>query len=788
MAPPSSSSAHSSSSFLSLLPFHPAFGLTPPAPPPSRPPDASQSKSRASLALARPLPWFPKHSLLAMRGDDLVVAGNDGLAALGLAGLRRAWDGRVAERVDSTNSTDSSSIEETEMPSDDEMREICARIPARRLFAAALDFSPRAILLNATGRLLAVAGDKELCVVVLPNRPLGFSGLLRDSDSDSDNVQHLEALELRSFRVGEFHLSTSPRHSIVKSLWHPLSDSSSCLCVLTSEGILRFYDLTASSSSPCLTLPLLPSPTGLTPPAVSFSIPHTPPNPDLESPAPFSGLTVYGLNQAGDIYLACPVLPPGDFRVDSTSLHALVADPESSDDLRGWARSALNQSIPHPKHPPSLLVSLTRPLPPSARQGPLKIQPEPPELAGGVATDLHVVERNDGTRAWFVIWGDGKLEFGVDVASSLDPKFANPDAEEEEEWSLVRKLGGFGLDDEPMMDGGVVGGQPPPLLLLASLSISPELARDPESAKMGAPTILQDPMYDDSVLISHAYGVHSISTESLLNAAKEGRMIGKEPPVVSQLVDTTSTEGSLNPVLGLVVTDSPRLERAFLAAAARGGAVARRLPLRIRGLDALPDQVVGEFELSGEEESEPWVPLVTAPFRIPEGVSGLPGPVSLGKRGVEETDEAVLRRLAEGIARLREKVGAAWVGGGEVEDRYVFPFSRLCAGADVCAGVRMEVQRLHAEKAGKFLEGMRDRLDLLREKAGGLPERFESLAREQRRLRKKADSIVDIALDITRPELTKEERDWAREVDMGLEKGAEFGGKVAQVGFFLRCS
>jgi hypothetical protein len=64
-----------------------------------------------------------------------------------------------------------------------------------------------------------------------------------------------------------------------------------------------------------------------------------------------------------------------------------------------------------------------------------------------------------------------------------------------------------------------------------------------------------------------------------------------------------------------------------------------------------------------------------------------------------------------------------------------------------------------------------------------LATRLEKLVASQRRLRRKADSLLDVVLDINRPELSREEREWSKEVGDAGEKVPSWGGEVEKVGF-----
>lgn len=271
---PTSSSSSLSGSFLDCLPFHPAFAvlsgsLNSDA---SLPSNAVVVKSTTnSKNPSFNLPYFPKHALLGLRGDDLLIgsagSSGNGLVALNLAALLREWDRRVERRTNqrpseielfnngkTTSNDDKATLAAEEALTDDDLRQLCASVPARNLVLTALDFSPRVVKVNSTGRLAAIAGDKDICVAVLPRGSLGQFAKTETEELDEDKgsgsgsgepiVQPTPTptptpLELRSFKVGEYYHSTDPRHSVVSIEWHPLADGGSTLGVLSSEGVLR---------------------------------------------------------------------------------------------------------------------------------------------------------------------------------------------------------------------------------------------------------------------------------------------------------------------------------------------------------------------------------------------------------------------------------------------------------------------------------------------------------------------------------------------------------------------
>ena len=94
----------------------------------------------------------------------------------------------------------------------------------------------------------------------------------------------------------------------------------------------------------------------------------------------------------------------------------------------------------------------------------------------------------------------------------------------------------------------------------------------------------------------------------------------------------------------------------------------------------------------------------------------------------------------------------------------------------------MELQQQHANRAEEHLRLLQDRSGQLLESAKTLTNRLASLSSGQRKLRRKADAILDVLLDISRPELTREEREWSREVENGLERVPVLEAEVEKVG------
>ncbi|KAK9382603.1 uncharacterized protein V2V93DRAFT_365565 [Kockiozyma suomiensis] len=97
-----------------------------------------------------------------------------------------------------------------------------------------IEFAVRQLKINETGTLLAIIGDCDIVICILPLP--GFSKQVEPK------------LHARRRTVGERVFSSNIK--IRKALWHPLSKEDSCLLVLCSDNTLRMFDLNYSYDEP----------------------------------------------------------------------------------------------------------------------------------------------------------------------------------------------------------------------------------------------------------------------------------------------------------------------------------------------------------------------------------------------------------------------------------------------------------------------------------------------------------------------------------------------------------
>jgi nucleoporin NUP82 len=109
----------------------------------------------------------------------------------------------------------------------------------RRLRASKLDFAIEILIVNPTGKLLAVVGSHQVVVVVLPR-----SGALTHGLQGTSAMDTVVDINVKAAAVGSFyhHVSLGNRARIAGAQWHPWGSVGKSLLIMTRDGVLREYD------------------------------------------------------------------------------------------------------------------------------------------------------------------------------------------------------------------------------------------------------------------------------------------------------------------------------------------------------------------------------------------------------------------------------------------------------------------------------------------------------------------------------------------------------------------
>ncbi|KAG7097129.1 hypothetical protein E1B28_004507 [Marasmius oreades] len=443
-----------------------------------------------------------------------------------------------------------------------------------------IQFDIHQICLNSSGKLLAVAGAYQVAVVVLPRS--GYSRLVPT------------AIDCKSVQIGQFYHASGDAVPIVKVEWHPWGESGSTLMVMTIDGKLREYDISRDTDEPQQVLLFVPD----RKPGRSY-IAEDPSEREVASftlgkgHADWGPLTVYAVMRSGDVYAICPYMPK-NASVPSAYVHSLECFISAKQEflLQTWSFSSSNLStlydyqrryvaallkqlppgtvFPAPSrsifmHPPSIVKSCP------TRQGPFLLQPSPRILEGGDggdATDIaylsvgcghekesEVEEASAESLGFvFITYQDGKVDLCLDVEKV------------EARWESKQ----IPSSDLPMLavyesiDLGLVS-------LLNSLSSSTPNHSVLDLLRGNRPVITPDPVHSDTVYVYHAFGVHALNLQpvlqNLLPAEEDSNQniqLGAST-IIQPVLSTFSVERkSSNPVIAVAVPDDVYLSYSLL--------------------------------------------------------------------------------------------------------------------------------------------------------------------------------------------------------------------------------
>ncbi|KAH9943317.1 uncharacterized protein BXZ73DRAFT_40479 [Epithele typhae] len=396
-----------------------------------------------------------------------------------------------------------------------------------------IQFDIHQIVLNPTGKLLAVASAFQVAVVVLPRS--GFSKLVTST------------VDCKSFQVGQYNHAVEGSTPIAKIDWHPWGQGGSTLLVMTTDGKLREYDVSVDAEEPQQVLSFMPEKTFRSYSADDSAVREITSFTLGKGRADWGPLTVYALTRSSDIYAICPYLPK-NATIPSTYVHALecyvAAKQEylsrrtshSSEEAKAaeslsvlydhqhkFVNALLKQLPPGttwpattrmvPLHPPNIIKA------PRTRQGPFLLQPQP----------LLVRKRDvdDGTDIVYVSFadevagdsdGDGERLGGILVAhqsGTVDVFFDVEKVEARWNYKEGRSDGLPMLVTYETIDLGIIAG-------LQKASDLPQVPNESEESKLldllqgNSPVFLCDPIHSDTVYVYHAFGVHVLNLGPLL--------------------------------------------------------------------------------------------------------------------------------------------------------------------------------------------------------------------------------------------------------------------------------
>lgn len=577
-----------------------------------------------------------KHQLLAVRGTELIVVVHNEVRLTSLAQAKRTLS-RAAD--DAGADADA------------------AALTYKVLTHECLSFPIVGIAVNPTGKLLAVYGTHEVVMLLLPRR--GF-------------LQHVgTACPVKAMRVGAYYHAPHGCAAVAQCTWHPLGRDGASLVVLTEDALLREYDVVHDLDEPQQTIACAPG-AGRSHAALSADdedatcavamalADATAPGDEACAPqSAWLACTVLVLMRSGDVYAVCPFLPKVA-ALPRAVLTALSRAPASSDLARRYVGDLVRQArATTPAHAHDdvsldgdatvdaaahVVVRAPAAVPHRvAPQGPFLLRPAPPERSdevAPVASDLFCtrIGAPPGVRAApldvvGIAMGDGHVHLCL-LAAPLAPA-----------WHTARGAGA-----------------PPSAPTLAVYeTVALPVVRD--DAAIGAAqdrTALQfvrDPLYPDTVFVTHRGGAHRIVVawaapllEAIATDAAHVASAVRDGPrsTLTCLATTPNTPDDAPRVVGAALVHDVYLSYTFLAITSDTQLVATELPLRTPPtLDAASDDVPMDVAyttlLDGGAFAAPAFPAAPAP-----GARGAPLDVSAASlRALGTAAEQVRARMRE---------------------------------------------------------------------------------------------------------------------------------------------
>ncbi|TPX49647.1 hypothetical protein SeMB42_g02541 [Synchytrium endobioticum] len=677
--------------------------------------------------------------LLATRSSELVVAlpGNDATSRIRTIALRELK--RACIQLD----------EGEDLVPD--------KLPFKQWETPIVTFTIRQIEINPTSSLLAVAGDHDVVVLVLP--PPGSFGGSRPPES---------------YVIGEMYHSADQTARIARILWHPSGVNGTCLMVLSSDGNLRIYDIIKDVNNPKQTIPVLPT----APSHLSTLRPLTATNryglhddddendymyyqdASEESVSMCLGhgigwgrYTLYVLAKSGEVYSICPVMPSRCV-VDLSHLqHLQLLLSVNNDNLDKYEekqtqlqRIFLEELIRAASKSTNLPTESTVVIVPPRGLQHLRVQPLPcrfiPESSSDMlqaASDIVYVP-TDPIGSLLIAFNGGTVDLLLEV-------------ERPQPW--------WRDDADPLRN--------------VNLAVMDRLdfAISNQSTPSVPSLIYQDPKYIDTLYVTHGSGIHRVRLSPILeelrrlklllsssnSALKDGLMI-RNHVEVDWVVNTRGGAPTPSPVLGLILLTDIYLSYSYVFLHSSIRLHGQSLPLRL----AQPTLAPGLIKTQSHDQSKPLYPkYLQTPFQVPTVLQHDLPRIPQVVRGDAMSAEDALRFIADVGGKVIEEVAAVEGASDELHGRILLQSKEFELQQKDLSRLRNIIQNSLHPALDKDLRRLAD------------------LTAAQERLTARADIVLQILTDRTQPQLSPEEREWIREVARSIREVRDKSAKQIAV-------
>ncbi|ORY46329.1 hypothetical protein BCR33DRAFT_715448 [Rhizoclosmatium globosum] len=604
-------------------------------------------------------------------------------------------------------------------------------------------FEVKSLALSSNGKLLALAGEFHVAVMVLPPS-LKYSAALKTSET----LQTVREVKLHT--IGDVYHSqnSSP---IAKVAWHPLSESHCHLVVLTADGILRMYDMSSDPSEPEQVAYFSDqSVFGIDldeREAVSFAFGHSPlsrsssVSPNSETFQGWTPFAVYGLMKSGHIYVVCPFIPfksvwsytyltllksfnESEWKSTKSGKNKVFLEKQFYwrnrwlDEAIDSANAGMQEQLPSDVIGFSVSRNLQAKLVPT-RQGPVSLVPEDGSGAGDddFAVDLFSLE-TEATSVFVAAFESGTLNVCVEVGKVCA------------KWNL------------PEED---LEGSAPTFLLYERI----QLVYPTEEANAGI-KIHTDPNHSDAFFVSHSKGAHLVSLRPVTQTQPRGgpkELFNSETHISSDvqcLVDLDFSYWRYSSGYSFLVTTSSN----------------QLLAIHYSSDQAIPLQQTSVLNNPASKIHHQY-----SPFETP-AILNKQQPLIVSQKDTAEPidDDALLKTMAQKVTEIRTDIAAIKAAGLTVQHR-------------------VEDVQEEAIKQHKALESYQAIVENnLTEQSRRLDERVEKTQKNLESMHSRVDAVLQLLMDQTQPELSPAELAFMEELkELGSRIRSHLKPRLGQV-------
>ncbi|KAI7879763.1 hypothetical protein K492DRAFT_208027 [Lichtheimia hyalospora FSU 10163] len=714
--------------------------------------------------------------VMLLRGSDLIVAVGSEIRMLNISNVKDAWINVAPTFIDTGKDAQ-------------EDQSWLLQVPYKTLSTSGIDFPIQSMAINQSGNLLSVAGRSKLAIVCLPQQ--GFS--------HSTKYLPKGRIDCKTFIVGRYYYNTSVR--VLKMAWHPLSETRTHIMVLSTDNILRMFDVSGNIDEAEQTFDLAPAhakdKSSMGPvrgiildddldsdeDVVTFTL-----GGKSEEGMNWEPFTVYYALRNGHLYALCPVLPYKSVIdhqhmetlacVVEAKTQQLVEEINNDDDSDAKALYYLlrlqsqwiSDVIGSGRKSKAAMVggsdivsicSRDSSVPfPVQRQGPFKIQDNNQLVADSQVGDLIFIS-TQAANILVAAYTNGHVQSYL-LGSEIDPQWLMPVQSRESDWKY--ELGQFLSCAD--------------ILPKASIFETIQLRNQPGYGTHNI-SIIPDHLYKEIIYVYHAGGVHRINMTKLITGLSDLERLdasGVDPKTFytalqdwhakdntsecTCLIESNATGASTTePIIGMAIITDIYLTYSMLALTGSYKLVPHELSLRQDAISTpsatrdSPEPTLGNKDQDGTES------LLEGPLYTPSVPQSSQTKIVVpqeyaGKKEVVISEDS-LRFLSTSTETLARNINQVNKG-------------------TVAAKRRLQLQEREMQRQTDTIRDLYQRLDDLFsvESQNNFNERILETARNHGKLALRIDSILRQAMGRFHPGMSTQEKEWAESLD-DLQKQVE---------------